>query len=132
LLAQAEQRATSKIALVREGVQKGLLSEGEEHLFEGEKYRLRAQKKGLKATVAALQNEIIISVGISCAIKTQGNFQQPALPSEKILLNKATQNTLSQSQRIDLQLKSEYPPRSGWFAGFCSLEGSGYIINAIY
>jgi hypothetical protein len=49
-----------------------------------------------------------------------------------ILSSQAAQSRKNPGWRLQVSNKSEYPPQSGWFAGFCSLEGSDFIIYAIY
>jgi len=47
-------RAGNKISLIQKGVKKGLFSKGEEKLFEGEKFRIQARRKGVSAAISTL------------------------------------------------------------------------------
>ena len=102
ILANAEQRAAKKVLLISAGVKKGLLSQGDEKLFDGERYRLQAQRKGVAATIATLQSELARSTGSPCTILTTGQELLTELPSEELLLQKARSSDLSESTRVDL------------------------------
>jgi len=102
IIYNAEQIAAKKVTLIRDGVKKGLLSEGDELLFEGEKYRLQAQRKGLEARIATLQGELSKSTGSTCFILAKGEEPHLELASEASLVEKAKQSELSEASRLNL------------------------------
>lgn len=101
LLSEAEKRATKKVILIKEGVKKGLLSHGDEHLFEGEKYRLQAQAKSIASTLAILQADLSKITGLPCTINSIEANNLEDIPSEEILLQKAKASDLSENSRIE-------------------------------
>ncbi|HMO18749.1 MAG TPA: TolC family protein [Oligoflexia bacterium] len=102
ILIEAEKKASEKVTLINDGVTKGLFSLGEEKLFEGEKYRLQAQVKGVVATIANTQNELAKSTGFTCSIVTTGYEPLRELPSEESLISKARNSEFSESARMNL------------------------------
>ena len=102
IISEAELRATKKVSLIREGVKKGLISDGDEKLFEGEKYRLQAQKKGISSTISIMQSDLGRSIGSSCLIVTTDPGAFGETPSENLLLQKARASKLSESTRLAL------------------------------
>lgn len=102
ILIDAEKRASKKVTLIKDGVSKGSFSLGEEKLFEGEKYRLQAQAKGIAATIASTQNELAKTTGLTCSIISIGYEPLTELPSEEYLLAKAKASEISESTRVDL------------------------------
>ena len=101
VLRSAEKRASDKVRLIKEGVKKGLLSQGEELLFEGEMYRLQAQAKGVASTIAALQNELTKSIGLKCFTAAASVVPSGELPSEEALLEAARRSAISESARAE-------------------------------
>lgn len=104
ILVNSEALASRQLLAIHEGVKKGLLSEGDHKLFEGEKYRLQAQRKGLQSSMKTLQAEISNSLGEACAIETKGDPFLVAIPDEVTLLSKAQQSDLSEVSRAELVL----------------------------
>jgi outer membrane protein TolC len=102
IILNAEQRAAKKVAQIRDAVNKGLLSQGDEQLFEGEKYRLQAQRKGVSARIATLQSELAKSTGSTCLVLAKGEEAHQEIASEIILLEKAHKNELSEASRLNL------------------------------
>ena len=102
LITQAEQRAARQAALIHEGVTKGLLSQGEHKLFEGEKYRLQSQIKGVQASHHMLQAEISKSLGLACLVEAKGDPLVGVIPTEEVLVAKARESDLSELSRVDL------------------------------
>ena len=104
ILLDAENRASRKVSLIKEGVKKGLLSDGDEHLFEGEKYRLQAQVKSIASTISVLRNELSKSIGYTCVINTTLRREISDLPSGQELIQRAKDSQIGESARIDLLL----------------------------
>lgn len=104
VLAKAEDRAAQQVALIREGVQKGLLSEGDEKLFEGERYRLQAQKKGVQVSMYALQGELARTAGLLCYPTVADLGKMPVLPAAAVLVEKAKASQFNENTRADLLL----------------------------
>jgi cobalt-zinc-cadmium efflux system outer membrane protein len=104
ILIDSEELASKKVVLVHQGVLKGLLSEGDHKLFEAEKFRLQAQRRGLQSTIHALQGELSKAVGSACVWHARSEPTFPALPSEAELLTKARESRLSDMARADLML----------------------------
>ncbi len=98
----AERRAGRHISQIKEGVAAGLLSAGDRHIFEAEKYRLEAQRAGIQSSLATLHAEHSLSLGIPCSLKATKPFVWSELPSEDTLISKATASTLSEPTRVDL------------------------------
>jgi cobalt-zinc-cadmium efflux system outer membrane protein len=104
ILMDSEDLASKKVTLVHQGVMKGLLSEGDHKLFEAEKFRLQAQRRGLQSTIHALQGELSKTVGSACVWHAPAQPSFAALPSEEELLSKARASRLSDATRADLIL----------------------------
>lgn len=102
LLGEAEQRAAKQITLIHQGVQKGLLSQGDHRLFEGERYRMEAQRAGLQATLASLQAELGMVLGTPCIIKARGLPSVTGLPKNELVIEKAKESDLSEAARAQL------------------------------
>jgi cobalt-zinc-cadmium efflux system outer membrane protein len=102
LLLEAERRAAKKVELVHQGVKQGLLTEGDHQLFEAEKYRLQAQRAGLRANQAALQAELSGVLGTPCQIKAATPVAVSVLPHEEVLITKAKESSLSEGARAEL------------------------------
>ncbi len=101
ILISARERSIKKIHLIKEGVKKGLFSEGEERLFEAEAALLEAQKRGLDAHISEYKAEIGKTLGSNCRIKTPGHrITLEALPSLGVLINKALSSKMSESSRL--------------------------------
>lgn len=101
VLQQGESRAQNKLALIRDAVAKGLLSTGEEKLFEGEKYRLEASRLGVNTSIALTQHEIQKSFGISCVIATLPE-SKIVIPSVDELLDYSSSSKVSEKSRLEI------------------------------
>ncbi len=105
IVGESELRASRQAASIHEGIKKGSLSEGEHKLFEGEKYRLQSQRKGLQAALLNLQAELSKSLGMACVLEASGDLRNISeLPSEEVLVHRARESELSESARVDLLL----------------------------
>jgi cobalt-zinc-cadmium efflux system outer membrane protein len=102
LLAEAEKRASKKVELIHEGVNKGLLSEGDHQLFEGEKYRLQSQRAGLRSALAVLRYEQSLLLGTPCSISALTPPNLGDLPDSTQLIKKAHSSEISELARVDL------------------------------
>jgi cobalt-zinc-cadmium efflux system outer membrane protein len=102
LLGESESRAARQVSLIHQGVSKGLLSEGDHYLFEGEMYRLRSQRAGVRAALEALRAEQAATLGTPCLIKAKAPVGLAALPSEQALIERASRNELGDAARAAL------------------------------
>lgn len=102
ILLSAEERASKKVILIKDGVRKGLFSLGDEKLFEGEKYRLKAERLGITSKISSIQSELAKSTGLTCSIITTDFEALREIPTEDSLLSKASTSELSESARIEL------------------------------
>lgn len=102
ILAEAEKRATKKVELIHEGVEKGLLSEGDHQLFEGEKYRLQSQRAGLRSALAVLRYEQSLLLGTPCGMKAVTPSGLGDIPSESVLIDKARASEIGELARVEL------------------------------
>lgn len=101
VLQQGETRAKNKLTLIRDAVAKGLLSTGEEKLFEGEKYRLEANRLGVNTSIGLTQHEIQKSFGISCFIATLPK-SKIEIPAVKELLAYSNSSNVSEQSRLEI------------------------------
>ena len=105
----AEQDAAKKVSTVRKQVREGLISQGSEALFEGEKFRLEAQRVGAEASLATLQSELTMALGTTCAVIATRPPQFTKIPAATNLLEKARSSRISEKARFDIlqQLAAE-------------------------
>jgi len=103
ILSDTQERAARHVSRMDDAVAKGLVSQAEQKLFDGERYRLQALKKGLQSSFANLRAEVTRSLGIQClfGIK-EGKRHLVELPSEEMLVSKAGQSEISELSRLDL------------------------------
>ena len=101
LVVNSEKRAAQQATLIREGVKKGLFLYGDESLFEGERYRLQAQAKGIASTIATLQADLSKATGSTCTFISSDANKLEALPSEEILVKKARASDISEASRLE-------------------------------
>lgn len=101
---EAEKRAVKKVAIIREGVKKGLFSQSDEKLFEGETYRLQAEAKSIASKIAKLQNDLSRSLGLVCAVSTIGgdSDDRREIPPLDELIKKSKQSEISERSRVDI------------------------------
>ena len=102
ILQRAEEDAARKVATVKKHVKEGLLSQGSESLFEGEKYRLEAQRTGAEASLATLRAELAMSLGTTCSVVATRAPQFSKIPAAPLLLDKARSSRMSEKARIDI------------------------------
>jgi outer membrane protein TolC len=98
----AEQDAAKKVSTVRKQVREGLISQGSEALLEGEKFRLEAQRVGAEASLAALQSELAMALGTTCAVIATRQPQFQKIPTATNLLEKARSSRISEKARLDI------------------------------
>ncbi len=101
VLRQGESRAKSKLGLVKDAVAKGLLSKGEEKLFEGEKYRLEASQLGVNTSIALTQHEIQKNLGISCVVAKLPPVSA-SIPEIEDLLELSAESEISEQSRLQI------------------------------
>jgi cobalt-zinc-cadmium efflux system outer membrane protein len=104
LLLDAENIASKKVSLINEGVKKGLFSNGDQYLFEGEMFRLQAQAKSASSTISLLSNDLSKSIGLPCKIKAFYRKGIDELPSATTLIQRARESEIGESARVDLLL----------------------------
>jgi len=102
ILTEAIGVASQKAALAARGVSQGLLSEGTGELFEGEKYRLEAQRDGVSASIALVQSEVGLLIGTQCRVVAQRGAPFASLPAADVLTDRAKQSALSVASRNTL------------------------------
>lgn len=102
ILQRAEEDAARKVATVKRHVKEGLLSQGSESLFEGEKYRLEAQRTGAEASLATLRAELAMSLGTICSVVAARAPQFSKIPAAPLLLDKARASRISEKARTDI------------------------------
>ena len=102
IIKTAEANAARKVSLINEGLKKGLLSEGDEKLFEGEKYRFHAQSLSLTAYAAKVQSEISKQLGLNCELKTISSYSSSQIPDADILAKKARESEMSITARAKI------------------------------
>lgn len=98
----AEQDAAKKVSTVRKQVREGLISQGSEALFEGEKFRLEAQRVGAEASLATLQSDLAMALGTTCAVIATRPPQFTKIPAATNLLEKARSSRISEKARFDI------------------------------
>jgi cobalt-zinc-cadmium efflux system outer membrane protein len=102
ILQLAEDAAGRKVATVKKHVKEGLLSQGSEALFQGEKYRLEAQRTGAEAALATLRAELAMALGTTCVVTATRAPQFPRIPAAQALLEKAHASRISEKARLEI------------------------------
>ena len=102
ILQLAEDAAARKVAAVRKQVKEGLLSQGSEALFQGEKYRLEAQRIGAEASLETLRSELAMSLGTTCSVIAVRAPSFGKIPAAEVLLEKARSSRISEKARFDI------------------------------
>jgi outer membrane protein TolC len=103
-LGQAEELSAERVSALSKGVKEGLFSQGAESLFQGERYRIQAQREGVAASIASLQSELGSLLGTSCSVIAQAPPPLPELPSGEALAKRASASSISESSRTELML----------------------------
>lgn len=104
MIRDAEKSAGKKVLLIREGVRKGLLSDGDEHLFEGEKFRLQAQGNNIASTISRLRSELSLTTGSPCSLEALASDNTADIPPAEDLIAQAETSDISETARIDILL----------------------------
>lgn len=104
VLAKAEELAAHKVALTRKSVQEGLLSEGDERLLEGERYRLLSQRRGVEVSILAMQGELARTVGLTCYPSVTETVKVPPIPPDAVLLDRAGSSQFNENTRAEILL----------------------------
>ena len=109
ILQEAERTAASKVATAKKQVKEGLLSQGSEALFQGEKSRLEAQRAGAEAALATLRSELSMAIGTECTVVATQLPVAAKIPATSVLLEKARSSRISETARLDVlqELTSE-------------------------
>jgi outer membrane protein TolC len=102
LIEDAEKSATQKVLLIKQGVRKGLLSDGDQHLFEGEKFRLKAQANKIASTIFRLRSELALSTGIPCVFQALVRDEIRDIPSAQDLIAHARASEIGETARLSL------------------------------
>jgi hypothetical protein len=102
VLSEAEKRSVAKVELIKNGVIKGLFTLGEEKIFEGEKYRLQAEIKGIEVAISQLHYEMSNSLGIDCKFETVDDISLQDLPTIDRVILYSKKSSLSKLSRINL------------------------------
>lgn len=101
-LSDAAGLAADGLTQVKRAVAQGLLSEGDEALFEGELFRLQAQVMGLRGQMDSLQRELSVVLGTSCSVTASTALEVPPLPEVSDLMTKAVQSDISEAARLGM------------------------------
>jgi len=102
ILKQAERIAALKAIAVGKQVKAGLLSQGSEALFQGEKFRLEAQRAGAEAALATLRSELSMAIGTECTVIATQPPATAKVPTTSALLEKARASRISEQARLDV------------------------------
>jgi outer membrane protein TolC len=101
----AEASSTEQVTAIGKGVKEGLFSQGAESLFQGERYRLQAQREGVTAALGALQGELGVLVGTTCTVVAQAAPSLPPLAAGDALITQAKASGISEASRVELMLE---------------------------
>lgn len=99
-LSEAAGLAADGLTQVKRAVAQGLLSEGDEALFEGELFRLQAQVMGLSAKMDSLQRELSVVLGTNCRVNAAKGVEVPPLPELSEIVTVASQSDISEAARL--------------------------------
>jgi outer membrane protein TolC len=99
-LSEAAGLAADGLTQVKRAVAQGLLSEGDEALFEGELFRLQAQVMGLSAQMDSLQRELSVVLGTNCRVNAAKGVEVPPLPELSEIVTVASQSDISEAARL--------------------------------
>lgn len=109
VLTLAERDAANKVAMANKQVKEGLLSQGSEAVFQGEKARLEAQRVGTEGSLAALQSELSMAIGTTCRVVASAAPPFSKIGPALALLDKAQSSRISEQTRLRIlqQLATE-------------------------
>lgn len=99
-LSEAAGLAADGLTQVKRAVAQGLLSEGDEALFEGEFFRLQAQVMGLSAQMDSLQRELSVVLGTTCKVTAAKGLEVSPLPELSEIITIASQSDISEAARL--------------------------------
>ncbi len=102
ILSAAEDMSAARVSALNKGVKEGLITQGAQALFSGERFRLQAQREGLKASLAALQAEVSMQTGSPCIVTASSRPTLGAVPELLELARRAKESELSESSRVEL------------------------------
>lgn len=102
ILSDAERSSAEKVNALTKGVKEGLISAGSEALFQGERFRVQAQRDGIIASIAGLQGELAPLLGARCRIVASAPPNLGAVPTLDEVMARAKDSALSESARADL------------------------------
>lgn len=102
LFRRAAAEVGQKVTLIKEGINKGLFSDGDHYLLEGEQYRLEAKAKNIAATVEAIQSELSYAAGYQCAIRAKMSHKRPIDLSVRELMQRAKNSPISEVARLTI------------------------------
>jgi outer membrane protein TolC len=101
-LSDAAGLAADGLTQVKRAVAQGLLSEGDEALFEGELFRLQAQVMGLRAQMESLQRELSLALGTPCSVVAAAALEVPPVPEVGALITAASHSDVSEAARLGM------------------------------
>lgn len=105
VLIDGHAKALRQAALIRDGVNKGLLSEGDRSVVEGEGARLEADAKGVASNLFALRREVAQKLGLTCLPRMTVSHKHGPLPPEGSVVQRAQLSDLSESARAEILAK---------------------------
>lgn len=102
ILGAAEEMSAKRVAALNKGVKEGVISEGSHSLFIGERFRLKAQQEGVRASLEALRGEMSGLIGSPCRVTASARPPLPSVPGLDDLKRRARESEISESSRVDL------------------------------
>lgn len=102
VLIQAEADAAKQVATVSKQVKEGLLSQGSEAVFQGEKARIEAQRVGTEGSLAALQSELSMTIGTTCKVIAATPPSLGKIGTAPSLLDRARSSQISEQTRLQV------------------------------
>ena len=102
VLTLAERDASNRVAMVSKQVKEGLLSQGSEAIFQGEKARIEAQRVGTEGSLAAVQSEISTSIGTTCKVIASATPTFAKISPALTLHDKAQESRMSEQARLQI------------------------------
>ncbi len=102
IILEAEKSASKKVALIKKAFKEGLLTVGDEKLFEAEQYRLQSQGMGIEAKINTLSATLSRSIGAPCIKVMNRELKSNELPTLSNLIEKAKNNEIGESARVEI------------------------------